>query len=238
MDEALVQFGRDNTFDVPSLVNTLLHKGETVNDMIYAFKWVFAHMLRKKAKAPFSDTDLTGSGGVLAQCHWARRYKHYLLHNYPEVVREPPVTEKVGADAAASAAVPINMRAVAKSCMLDPMVLYTTLDGPKRSPTLLTALPSDALRMMLAHVSEIDRGIYSPEVKGALTSQLASNRYDPEKFLAAERPKKLSVADFSIAYKASTLKQGGALQEDPQEQHLNDAVPSTGIAPDVRRAVS
>lgn len=241
MDEALVQFGRDNLFDIPSTVNTLLHKCETVNDMVYAFKWLYGYMLRKKVKAPFSEQqEIAVQGGVLAQCHWARRYKTYLLKTYPAVVQEPQSTEAAGSPAAVSVAPgflatgsvakqPINLRSRAKSCMLDPLFLYQTLEGPNRSQTFLTALPSEALRKMLAHVSDIDRGVYATEIKGALTSQAGASRYDPEKFLAGDRPKNRFMSDFAIAYKALTLKQHGN-GETPAEEYVGEVSPTVASA--------
>ena len=60
VDRARIEFGRDNLFDFPAKVSTLVHKVATAGDLVFVARWIFAHMLDKKVKDPFSDRELDG----------------------------------------------------------------------------------------------------------------------------------------------------------------------------------
>ena len=46
-------------------------------------------------------------------------------------------------------------------------------EGPDRDPTWLQALPSEALRIFMKHVVELGQGLYTSEIRGALSSSAA-----------------------------------------------------------------
>ena len=70
---------------------------------------------------------------------------------------------------AANASKPV---ALAKGCILDPLMLYERLEGPARSMTLVNSLPHDALRMAVLHAQDIDRKTYAGEVSGAIAANV------------------------------------------------------------------
>ena len=82
VDRARIEFGRENHFDVPAKLNTLVHKLHTTfvaGSTLFLVRWIFAHMLAKRVKDPFSDRELGGKAGVVAQVSLA------------VVVRGPPL---------------------------------------------------------------------------------------------------------------------------------------------------
>ena len=236
IDEAMVQFGRDNAFDCPTLLNSLLHRCDTLNDIVYMFKWLLAWMLRKKNKNPFSDKELTDKHGVIAEVQWSRRYKLHLLKEYAVVFSKPVVPAAVAADGApAEGAAPttptgsaapanpttaskVNVRALAKACVLDPLLLYRILEGPDRKATLLSSMPTKAMELFMVHMQELDNRVYLPEVKGFL-SACQEQKYSPAKFMQHDRPKHRFFNEFLVQYQA--LVPAAAIQSaDPMEEPL------------------
>jgi len=166
-----------------------------VADLVYMARFIYAEMLRKKKKVPFGDSQLSAKGGIFHQCHWARRYKASLMKEFPEVFHEKGSQESslasaVAASAAASGAAASALPqqapgapeptaanaskpvALAKGCILDPLMLYERLEGPARSMTLVNSLPHDALRMAVLHAQDIDRKKYAGEVSGAIAANV------------------------------------------------------------------
>ena len=226
MDEALVQFGRDNIFDLPTFLHHLLHKCAT-HDMDYTFRWIMAYMLRHKNKHPFSEQELTAKHGVIAECRWARRYKLYLLNEYPAVFRDLPKSAvEAQSDATASAISTVNVRAIANACILNPLLLHQTLEGPDRKATLLRSLPNNATQMLLVHAQEIDQRVFSPEIKGSLSCEKVEFKYSPQKFLQADRPKHRFLNNFMIEYKKLELVQLRPI-DDSAEEPLHPSLDSS-----------
>lgn len=245
MDEAMIHFGRDNTFDTPALLNSLLHRCDTANDIVYVFKFIMAWMYRKKHLNPFSDKDLTDKHGVIVECQWYRRYKMHLLQQYSVVFSKPvaaaPAAEAAPAEGAAPTtptgrAAPanptaqVNVRALAKACILDPLLLYRVLEGPQKKATLLSSLPSKAMEMFLVHIQELDNRVYLPEIKGFL-SQTIDQRYSPTKFLAHDRPKRRFFNDFLVEFQA-IAPTAAIKNDDPMEEPLPADVSTVTVVAD------
>ena len=42
VDRARIEFGRDNLFDFPAKLNTLVHRVASAGDLVFAVRWIFA----------------------------------------------------------------------------------------------------------------------------------------------------------------------------------------------------
>lgn len=220
MDAALVQFGRGNSFDTPTTLNSLLHcRRPRVHDLTYVFRWLLSYMLRTKQKYPFSDRELTSLAGVIDECRWARRYKVWLLQQYGAVLATAvSATPHSGAAVSAAPTAPSpNDCALVKACLEDPLLLYSKLEGPARIPTLVHSLPTKAMQLLLVHAQEIDNRTFSTEIRGCL--ERANGQFLIEPFLQEERPKSQFWDDFQVQYKLlphSQVQQN----ENPKEETL------------------
>ena len=98
VDRARIEFGRDNLFDFPAKLNTLVHRVASAGDLVFVVRWIFAQMLDKRVKDPFSDRELDGKTGVVAQCHWQRSYVDHLLQEHVAIFAKPESAVSAGAD--------------------------------------------------------------------------------------------------------------------------------------------
>ena len=55
-------------------------------------------------------------------------------------------------------------------------------EGPDKDPTGVETLPSEAVRMPANHILDINKGVYKPEIRGALT-QIGEGQYNLDKFM-------------------------------------------------------
>ena len=180
--------------------------------LVFTARWLFVQMLDRREKDPFSDRELGGQNGQLAQCHWMRIYINHSLRDHAAIF-EPP-REHAGSvepsGAAASAGLDKASRreslwAQARRCVSDPVALRSQLIG---SPTWLPSLPNQPLRLVLAHVGELFRNQYAAELKGALTQFSNPALYTPAKLRAGERARQRFAEDFEKAVKAYRLESG------------------------------
>ena len=127
-------------------------------------EFVYAHMLRKNLKDPFSANELSAKNGFCAQMLWIRRYQ-------AQVPREFPVLFLPSA--AASAAQKPTLEKVlvpARELLNRPLAVYLKVEGTNRDPTFVNSLPSEAFRMYFKHVHDLQRIFFTAELKGALAS--------------------------------------------------------------------
>lgn len=83
MDMALAKFGRGNLFDWPSKLAILIMKSPDQASLSFMCEFVYAHMLRKNLKDPFSANELAAKNGFCAQILWIRRYQAQLPREFP-----------------------------------------------------------------------------------------------------------------------------------------------------------
>ncbi len=237
IDRALIKFGRDNFFDYPTKLNTLVHKCGSHADLTFTCRWVFAHMQRRQLKDPFSDSQLEGKTGIVAQCQWMRRYAEELVNNHPRMFVKPNLAASAELPLAASAGLPgapkVDLWAQAKRLILDPLALYDFLEGPQRSVTWLASVPTEALRLAVDHMRDLFGSYYMSELKGALAKYNAG-QYPTENFQETERVKTRFMADFSEACKKlqrrgpEETEQEGARQCQGNQSALADSAGAQG----------
>ncbi|CAK0858880.1 unnamed protein product, partial [Prorocentrum cordatum] len=222
VDRARAHFGRDNLFDWPTKILTLVRQCDTHSGLAFACRWLFAHMLRTKQKNPFSDSQLDGKGGIVAQCLWIGRYAVHLQKTFPDALRKPiddlaptEAADGTAAVAAAGARPPPSAWDTARACLGDPMAMHELLEGPNRRRTWLQALPRETTRMLMSHALDVFSGLYAPEIKGAL-SAITAGKYTAEKFWEADRVKKRFHAEFIVAYKKAAPKTVSSDMADPE----------------------
>ena len=98
VDRARIEFGRDNQFDYPATLHTLVHKCDSPGELVFVVRWIFALMLARQQKDPYSDRELDGKTGVVAQCHWQRSYVAHLLQEHAAIFAKPEPAVSAGAD--------------------------------------------------------------------------------------------------------------------------------------------
>ena len=202
VDRARLEFGRDNLFDFPAKLNTLVHRAADAGDLVFVVRWIFAQMLDKRVKDPFSDRELDGKQGVVAQCHWQRSYVAHLLQEHVAIFAKPESAVSAGADQGSERQ---NLWAQVRNCLQDPLALREQIN---RSVTWLQSLPNKPMRLAVAHVADLYRNYYASELKGALAQVPSPVAYKPEKFQAGERVKHRFTTDFEAAVKTYRLESG------------------------------
>ena len=208
VDRARIEFGRDNLFDFPAKLNTLVHRVASAGDLVFVVRWIFAQMLDKRVKDPFSDRELDGKIGVVTQCHWQRSYVAHLLQEHVAIFAKPESAVSAGAGQGGERQ---NLWAQARNCLQDPLALREQIN---RSVTWLQSLPNKPMRLAVAHVADLYRNYYASELKGALAQVVGPAAYKPEKFQAAERVKHRFTTDFEAAAKSYRLEIGFATAAD------------------------
>ncbi len=186
-----------------------MHRCASPVDLVFTCRWVFAQMLRRGQKDPYSDTQLDGKTGVISQCQWQFRYVSQILRDSASLLLRPVSAGSAEGPASSKP----NLWEQAKQCVMDPLLLYTMLEGPRRMATWLQSLPTEPLRLLVLHVQELFSNYYSPELKGALNQYATPAAYTWEKFQAAERVKARFTTDFEAASKK--LRQLAASVGDP-----------------------
>ena len=210
VDRARIEFGRENHFDFPAKLNTLVHKVSTPGELLFLVRWIFAHMLAKRVKDPFSDRELDGKAGVVAQCLWQRSYVAHFLQEHAVIFAKPESAVSADADAGSERQ---NLWAQARNCLQDPLALREQIN---RSVTWLQSLPNKPMRLAVAHVADLYRNYYASELKGALAQVPGPAAYKPEKFQAGERVKHRFTTDFEAAAKSYRLEIGFATGADEE----------------------
>ena len=210
VDRALIEFGRDNLFDFPSKLNTLVHKCASPADLVFTVRWIYAHMQDKRVKDPFSDRELDGKTGVVAQCHWQRSYVDHLLQEHVAIFAKPESAVSAGADQGSERQ---NLWAQVRNCLQDPLALHEQIN---RSVTWLQSLPNKPMRLAVAHVADLYRNFYVAELKGALAQVSSPAAYKPDKFQAGERVRHRFTTDFEAAAKAYRLENGWVTAADEE----------------------
>ena len=201
MDRARAQFGRDNHFDFPTKIRTLLSGTRGSDSQLhFVCNWIFAHMLRTKKKDPFSESQLEGKSGVIAQCLWMQRHIMHLLQTYPHSLKDDTaqVVQAVSADIT-------PWWKTARLCLDSPLDMYELLEGPMRRKTWLQSLPTVPARLLMTHALDLYSYTYAPEIRGAL-SQVGGTKFSSEKFLENDRVKRRFFSEFSEGYKKLVLK--------------------------------
>ena len=162
VDRARIEFGRDNLFDFPAKLNTLVRRVASAGDLVFVARWILAQMLDKRVKDPFSDRELDGKIGVVAQCQWQRSYVAHLLQEHAAIFAKPESAVSAGADQGSERQ---NLWAQARNCLQDPLALREQIN---RSVTWLQSLPNKPMRLVVANVADLYDDYYSAELKGAL----------------------------------------------------------------------
>ena len=129
--------------------------------MVFTARWLYAQMLDKREKDPFSDRELGGQNGQVAQCHWMRIYINHILREHAGIFEPPGPAASAGLDKASRRE---SLWAQARRFVLDPVALRSQLIG---SPTWLQSLPNQPLRLVVALAGELFLNQYVAELKGA-----------------------------------------------------------------------
>ena len=144
MEKALQKFGRENLFDWPSKLAVLIQKSPDQGTLSYLCEHIYAHMLRRNVKDPFSLEEIKARSGICVLILWQRRYIQQMGLEFPCML---------SAQAADSAAA--RQAKVIAQVLKSPLKFFETLEGPNKDPTFVTALPTDALRMFVRHIHEM-----------------------------------------------------------------------------------
>ena len=67
-------------------------------------------------------------------------------------------------------------RVFVKQWLDSPLAFFMKTESTDRDATWLQALPSEALRLFMKHVLELQQGQFQAEIKGALTQTMAPQR--------------------------------------------------------------
>ena len=86
------------------------------------------------------------------------------LRNYQEVFS----TRSNSDDAERNADESVASIKTAKSYLDSPLKFFLQTEGPDKDPTWLQAMPSEALRLVMKHCTEVAQGLYKPEIQGAI----------------------------------------------------------------------
>ena len=175
-------------------------------------EFLFAHMLRKNVKDPFSANELSARNGFCFQILWIKRYQSQVLREFPALfvpslaasADQKPMLEK--------------MLAPARELLSRPLAAYQKVEGTNRDPTYVNALPSEASRMYFKHVLELQRFFYTAELKGALTRD--AGKFTWSKFFEAERVKNRFAQAFRLEY--SKLEATPPKEEEEKETEKED----------------
>ena len=216
MDKALHVFGRDNLFDMPSKVGKLINKSPDAASLKYLCEYLYAHMLRKNCKDPFSAAELESKHGMVAVILWLRRYIVQVTTQFPEMFQPPT---------AASAEQKEALRKVldpAREMLLKPLVLHEKLNGPNRDPTYINSMPSEALKMFYTHIQEVNALVFLPEIKGALHGPNGA-RWNWSQFHECDRVKKRFAEGFRLAYSKLVAVGGSTGEEGDEADHASSA---------------
>ena len=212
MDLALARFGRDNLFDWPSKLAILIVKSPDHASLSFMCEFLFAHMLRKNVKDPFSANELSARNGFCFQILWIKRYQSQVLREFPALfvpslaasADQKPMLEK--------------MLGPARELLSRPLAVYQKVEGTNRDPTYVNALPSEASRMYFKHVLDLQRFFYTAELKGALTRD--AGKFTWSKFFEAERVKNRFAQAFRLEY--SKLEATPPKEEEEKETEKED----------------
>ena len=115
------------------------------------------------------------------------------LRKYPEVFNT-----RCNSDASTTADESVASIKTAKSYFDSPLKFFLQTEGPDKDPTWLQAMPSEALRLVMKHCTEVAQGLCKPEIQGAL-KQPQRERY-MDAFHKAVRVSKRFFELFQIAY--------------------------------------
>ena len=106
-------------------------------------------MLDKRVKDPFSDRELGGKAGVVAQCLWQRSYVAHFLQEHAAIFAKPESAVSADADPGSERQ---NLWAQARNCLQDPLALREQIN---RSVTWLQSLPNKPMRLAVAHIVDL-----------------------------------------------------------------------------------
>ena len=194
VESAVQRWGRENLLDWPSEVGVIVSKTDSAT-LTYVVEALYAQMWRKGTKDPYGLAELKRN--IVPEILWVRTYVKLLTQRYAELLKTSPSDK------------PLNETVARVTHMLNsPLDLFLKMEGPDRDPTWLQALLSEALRIFMKHVAELGQGLYTSEIRGALSST-AAEKYSLDRFHKAARVSARFATSFVMAYDSLT----GAAQE-------------------------
>ena len=138
-------------------------------------------MWRNKVKNPFSAADLKEKGGVIDVILWQRRYLAHLLQEYSKMCEVAETAAK--------------LITKLRQAISSPLAMYELTEGDARDTTFAQTLPNEPLQLFFKHAHDVFAGIYTPELKGALTT-LKTGHWPWAKFHETDRVKKTVLRRF------------------------------------------
>ena len=140
----------------PIKVGVIVSKTDPAT-LTYAVEALYAQMWRKGTKDPYGLAELKRN--IVPEILWVRTYVKLMAQRYAELLKTSPSDK------------PLNETVALVSHVINsPLDLFMKTEGPDRDPTWLQALPSEALRIFMKHVVELGQGVYTPEIRGTLSS--------------------------------------------------------------------
>ena len=192
IEAAVSRWGRDNLLDWPTKVGLIVQRTSDSASLLYVVEALYTRMWRMGLKDPCSSNALSD---VIGEIIWAKTYMALVLRNYPEVFS----TRCNSDDAERNADESVASIKTAKSYLDSPLKFFLQTEGPDKDPTWLQAMPSEALRLVMKHCTEVAQGFYKPGIQGAL-KQPQRERYNMDAFHKAVRVSKRFFEPFQIAY--------------------------------------
>ena len=197
MESANQRWGRNNLLDWPTKLQIIVSKTDPIS-LTYVVEWLYQLMWRKNAPDPYGAAELKR---IVPEILWQRQYVKGLTKMYPDVLK---ATDASGASLS-------SQLGLAKRFAVSPLAFFMQTEGPDRDPTWLQALPTEAARLFMKHVQDLNQMFYAPEVKGALAS-VAAEKYSVDKFLKGGRVSQRFSTQFAIAYDSLHGSRGASEQ--------------------------